>query len=373
MKVAILTRTTTVNFGTVLQAYALQRYLKDQNIHVMTVDDTIPRKIYSGTQKPRKKLSLREKISNYIDTFRLKRKYAPTIKREKRFTTFKRKYIEYYYPRTLEELNNDFDMFIAGSDQIWAYAAEPILFPYYMLECISDDKVKASYGVSVGEKRWPEKYESKVTKLLEKFDYLSAREEGSQKVIEQYTEKDIEIVCDPVLLIDKSDWRKIAGRRKIKNRYVFCYFLGNNAWYYNKVEAYARKFGFEIFIYSKEEQEHSYNKIRACSPTDFLNYIEFAEFVITDSFHAFLFSMIFEKQFVLFQRFENGQANIQNHRLVDLLHLVGCRDRFLSKENDIEGGVIAYEAINKELTLLINKSKQYLNKILEEGKLRYEN
>lgn len=363
MKIAILTRTSATNFGTVLQAYALQRYVREQGFYVKTVDDVLPRRVYNKTVKH--KWSIKGYLANIVDRWKSRNLYKRAIKLDKVSRKFKKKYISYFYPKSLKDINEEFDMVIAGSDQIWAYSAEPKLFSYFLLESIKPDKKKVSYAVSMGESEYPIQYKDKVINLLEQFDYLSVREKGSQEIIAKYTNKSIDIVCDPVLLMDNTDWKQLAGKRKIKKKYIFCYFLGNQDWYWEKLEEYSRKNDSEIYVYQKEETEHSYHSIHICSPNDFLNYIEFAEFVFTDSFHGLCFSLLFKKQFYVLQRFLNDGNNIQNNRLVNLLGLIELKDKFLSQESLLNDQIVDYEVVDKKLNVFKEVSKEYLKKVLK--------
>lgn len=367
-KIAILTRTTAFNFGTILQAHALQKYITALDAAVLVVDDAMPRKAYSGHSQVANKRSLKEKIGALLDRRKLKKQYARAFKQEKLGLKFKKKHIRYFYPETISDINDSFDVFIAGSDQIWAYGAEPKLFPFFLLETINKDKLKASYAVSVGENAYPMEYQGMVKTLLNDFDFLSVREDSSKAIISKYTQQEIFVTCDPVLLVNKEEWARLAKKRKVKKKYVFCYLLGNNDWYFQKVEEVAQHFGCDVFIYQKEQTEHAYNTVQACAPDEFLNYIEFAEYVLTDSFHGFVFSLIFEKQFCLLRRFLDDGKNTQNNRLLDLLERIGLNERFLNEEKQISWALIDYADIHKKLDVFIEESKIFLRNILERGK-----
>ena len=363
MKIAILTRTSATNFGTVLQAYALQRYVREQGFYVKTVDDVLPRRVYNKTIKP--KWSIKGYLANIIDRWKSRKLYKRAIKLDKASQKFKRKHISYFYPKSLKDINELFDTIIVGSDQIWAYSSEPKLFSYFLLESIAQDKKKISYAVSMGESGYPIQYKDKVVDLLGQFDYISVREKSSQEIIAKYTNKSIAIVCDPVLLIDDTAWEQLAGKRKIKKKYIFCYFLGNQNWYWEKLEEYLRENDCEVYVYQKEETEHPYHSIHICSPNDFLNYIEFAEFVFTDSFHGLCFSLLFKRQFYVLQRFLNAGNNIQNNRLENLLGLIKLKDKFLSRESLLNNQIVDYQIVDEKLNEFKEVSKEYLKKVLK--------
>lgn len=364
MRVAILTRTSAVNYGTILQSYALQKFINALDVTALVVDDRFPREIYSGKVNTTRKLSLKEKIGDFLDRRRLKKRYADELKNESLVLKFKKRYIP-YYTKDLRGLGADFDIYLAGSDQIWAYAAEPKLFPFFLLESIPEGKIKASYAVSVGESEYPLEHQDKVRNLLNRFQYISVRENSSRNIIKKYTDKEVCLSCDPVLLINREEWAQIAGKRKKKKKYVFCYFLGNHTWYAEKVAAIKERFQCEVLVYQKEGEWTAYAHVKACSPNDFLNYIKFAEYVVTDSFHGFLFSLIFEKQFCLLERFLSDGKNTQNNRLLDLLRLIGCRDELISQNVQWTETVLNYRDINIKLYPFIEDSRKYLMTILQ--------
>lgn len=367
MKIAILTRTSATNFGTVLQAYALQKYLKIQGHAVKTVDDTLARRVYSKVIKVESKKTFKERVVLFIDGIIEKIKYSRALKLERASRAFKAKHIDYFYANDIADVNNSFDVFIAGSDQIWAYAAEPELFPFFLLETISNEKIKASYAVSIGESQFPLEHKEKVSYLLNRFDYLSVREKSSREVVGEYTENPISVSCDPVFLINNEDWQLLSGKRKIKNKYIFCYFLGDQEWYWEKVSLIAETLGCEVYIYQQRETKHKYHAIHVCSPTEFLNYVEFAEFVLTDSFHGLCFSLIFERQFCVLQRFKESNNNIQNSRLIDLLNMINLPNKFWSENFSCINESINYQEVKEKIDVLKNESKQYLKKIVQRG------
>lgn len=364
MKVAILTRTSAVNYGTILQSYALQSYVNGLNATALVVDDVMPRQMYSGMNVEKKRLSFKEKVGDFLDRRKLKKQYANAIKNEKLVRKFKKQYIEYFYPKTLQELNDNFDAFIAGSDQIWAYSAEPYMFPFFLLETISHNKIKASYAVSVGEKGYPDGYRARVEELLNDFDYISVREKSSKSIIGQYTANEVFVACDPVLLIDSKEWVNLAGNRKVNKKYVFCYLLGKNDWYRNQIEEIANYFSCEVIIIQKEVAWDTYEQVNSSSPKDFLNYIEFAEYIVTDSFHGFLFSLIFKKQFCLLQRFLDDGNNTQNRRLLDLIEKLEMNNGLLSEKDEWEFSVLNYDKIDQKVAPFIQSSRDYLKMVL---------
>lgn len=363
-RVAILTRTSTNNFGTILQAYALQNYISSLGFETYVIDDSIPRNEYINafaTDKP--KTSIKERLYYSFDHFVEKVQLLYSLKFKHNTAKFKKNSIMYFTPKDTQELNTRFDIFVSGSDQIWAVSAEPSLFSFFMQDFVSDKKTQISYAVSIGENAFPESKNALVTKLINRFDYLSVREQSSKQTLQQYTDHNITVTCDPVLLLKNDVWDTIAGKRKIKNEYVFCYFLSENAWYYSKIQELTNRYNLPVYIIGKENtdsEEIQYKYIKRCSPENFLNYIKFSKFVLTDSFHATLFSMIFSRSFNVLERFANN-INTQNNRLLYILDRCNTKNLYIKNDQPLSFEQVNYSIINKNIGFFVNESKQYLH------------
>ncbi|MBR4762542.1 MAG: polysaccharide pyruvyl transferase family protein [Clostridia bacterium] len=362
-RVAILTRTSTNNFGTILQAYALQNYISSLGFEVYVIDDSIPRKEYvnvSTLEKPNQ--SVKARIYNCFDHLIEKIQLIYYLKFKQNTANFKKKHIRYYKPKSTQELNSKFDIFVSGSDQIWANAAEPLLFPFFMQDFVSDEKAQISYAVSIGESVFPESKKELVNKLVNRFDYLSVRELPSKQMLRQYTDKSISVTCDPVLLLKNEIWDIIAGKRKVKEKYIFCYFLSENSWYCKKVQELTEFYGFQAYIVGKKHNNFTATKfkyIENCSPEDFLNYIKYSSFVLTDSFHATLFSIIFGSSFNVFERFKD-KTNTQNNRLLYILDRFSIKSLYIKNSEPLNFEKVDYSAIKDYINSFAEESKQYL-------------
>lgn len=369
-RAAILTRTDSINFGTILQNYALQKAVKDFGYEVKTIDDRQPRRLYSGKteQKPAQD-SLKERIYRWYDQRKEQRADKRNLAIHKKCESFKKRYIEYDMIESLDEINKAYDIVISGSDQIWAQDAEPRMYPFFMQDFVSNKLVKASYAVSVGSDYSSEKA-ADVRAYLDDFDFLSVRESSSAKLLSRYTDKKAEIVCDPVLLLPSSQWDILAGQRRHKNRYIFCYFLSNNPWYFQKVKELVRLYpDRQVLVFEKKPVPHpDCIMIEACSPRDFLNDIKYADYVLTDSYHVFLFSLIFRRRINVLERFTNIENNFQNERLLYLMDRLGVKNKYLDEHADLDDSLIDYEAVGRRLTEFTDDSISYLKEILNDRK-----
>lgn len=363
IRIAILTRTTTLNFGTILQNYALQNYLKEKATTVQTVDDAIPRRIYSEKKEEKCPCGLKTIVANFLDRIRERRNNREAIRIGKKVRRFTKKNICYYHVTDFAKLNQDFDVFIAGSDQIWAYAAEPEFYRYFMLKEIADEKKKLAYAVSVGEPGSREEWIADAKRLLPRFHALSVREEASKKNISPYVEKAIDVVCDPVFLLGKEQWSALASKGyRTKGNYIFGYFLSDNEWYYEYVDQIAAELGYEVRLFQREKNSKkgsSYPQAGIESPEAFLSAIQNAKFVITDSYHCSIFSIIFQKHFAAMQRYSNENCT-QNSRLTELLSRIGAEDRYFSRGTPLSMDRLSVEYSLEKLEKWVDFSKKFL-------------
>ncbi len=365
-KAAILTRTDTINFGTILQNYALQKAIKALGYSVSTIDDRQPRRLYSGkTEKKAAQYSLKERIYHWYDQTKEKRADKRNMAIRRKCESFKKRFIEYDLIESIDEINESYDIVISGSDQIWAQAAEPRMYPFFMQDFVSDKIIKASYAVSVGSDYSSEKA-ADVSSYLNDFDLISVRESSSAKILSRYTDKKAEIVCDPVLLLPSSQWDALAGQRRRKGRYVFCYFLSNNPWYSRKIEELRQRYpNSQVFVFEKKPVPRpGCIAIDTCSPQDFLNNIKYADCVLTDSYHVFLFSLIFHRKINVLERFGNIDNNYQNERILYLMDRLGIKNHFLKENDDLNDGDIDYDDVDRQLGTFTNDSRAYLMEIL---------
>lgn len=369
-KVLILTRTSTRNFGTVLQAYALQQSIQSLGYCVWVLDDNNIRKEYNKCERSTvetQKKSFKEIIYDYIDSIRLRRMYARENKIDKQVGCFKKKYVKYYVTDKVETLEHQFDIFVSGSDQIWAEAAEPQLYSFFMQDFVGKKKTKISYAVSIGEKGFSPQLEEKIIGLVNDFNKLSVREKSSYDALCPYVlNHEISIVCDPVFHINAKKWSEIAGKRIRKGKYLFCYILSSNEWYFQKIKELEKLFECEIIIYCNQKIKNKDGVVlQTCNPKSFLNYIQYADFVLTDSYHAMLFSLIFQKNFCVLQRFNSGGTNTQNGRIEYVLNFVGLEDKLIDDSESVNTRMIDYKSVYKQINAFRQHSMNYLQNALK--------
>ena len=243
MKIGIVTWFHHKNYGTILQAYALQKFLKSKGYNCVLVNyipinkKTFLEKIKSGNLKHR----IASKIESRIFRFLGSHIKEMILERNRAFENFVTKNIDFTQKaqtsRELFILNETIDCFICGSDQIW----NPENFNgVYYLNFVNEKNKKISYAPSFGVSHIPTSKIEEIRQLVNKFDWLSVREDKGVNILKELTQKDIEVVVDPTLLLSKTDWEQISVSPNINEDYILCYFLGDRQEYWKAVQEFTK-------------------------------------------------------------------------------------------------------------------------------------
>lgn len=269
-----------------------------------------------------------------------------------------------------EELKKNaqkYSLVFSGSDQLWSPAGLPTNF--YNLMFVPDNIKKVSYASSFGVSEIPWYQKKRTAKFLNRFDNISVRENTGKRIIKDLTGRDVQVVLDPVLMFDKTEWENLIKVKKEYNeKYIFAYFLGANKEHRIAVENLAKQTGLKIVTlrhldqYVEEDEKFGDYAPYDVDPNKFLNLLRGAEYVCTDSFHGAVFSIIHRKQFVIFNRYDNASKHSKNTRIDSLcqnLKITNCRYCGNIKEN--LKNKIDYEKVNIRLNELKEKSKKYID------------
>lgn len=333
------------NFGTYLQAYALQKTLLGIGVDNKILSDH--RFVSSRSIR-----ALLGTVKDYL--------FSDRFKSSKYYRNFKKKYLSIDTNWTKKSIERDYDIFVCGSDQIWS---PYITFnPFYYLGFTS--KKKIAYAPSTGTGYCNAEYETNVKSFIESFSHVSVREEDGLNMLSRFINKDISVVLDPTLLLDAKDWDVVSSPLSLNHNYILCYFLTPNKTYLNYVSEYAKKHNLNVKIFNTDEKYKNLGfEIIDAGPGEFITYIKNANIIFTDSFHSTIFSILYSKEFITFKRFRDGGENDQNSRVNNLLTKLGVCDRFIG-ENDIsniENMIpLNYTNILARLSALRERSKEYL-------------
>lgn len=281
----------------------------------------------------------------------------------------------------LGESAHAYAAFVVGSDQLWL--PSNIAADYYTLNFVPDDVSKIALATSFGISVLPEKYGRKAGEFLNRIDYVSVRETSGQKLVKQWADRDVPVVCDPTIMFDAEQWKKAIGAdgdgKRFANgeKYLFVYFLGNNPWEREIVKRVRKETGLKIVQiahsdeYVKSDEGFADFTPYNVGPREFVELIRDAEYVFTDSFHCSVFSMLNSKRFFTFPRYSNDGPASTNGRLYSLLSLVKQEKRMVRKSDvfnvsDRLKEEVDYKVVHGELDKLRQFTWNWLEKALKE-------
>lgn len=302
MKIGIITYHRADNYGSALQSYALSYYLKKMG-HIPEIIDYHSKgqdALYKNLFSPMRS------VMNVLRNLQTLLYYSAAKKKKYRFAKFRKEYlptsmVEYTDASDLSPLNDQYERFICGSDQIWNPNCPDFTYAY-LLDFVSKKERCASYAASLGIAALPAEQQEKYYELLHDFRALSMREQQGADCLKDIINRKIDVVPDPVILLSDEEWKALIPPRQIKKKYIFCYYIGN----VDGMREYARKLsketGFDIVVVNKNLREMTYpcKKRYDVGPLEFLSLLLHSECVCTDSFHAVMFSLIFQKDFRVF-------------------------------------------------------------------------
>lgn len=366
-KVDIITLHRVVNYGSVLQTYALQEKIKEKGFEVEVIDYYPERLHLMGMLKRLKnKKDILKK--NLFIRFGAQCVIFPSyVQRFNMFKSFLKKYIKmtdktYYTKEDLEKETPKADIYCTGSDQVWnSEWNEKIEYPFF-LDFVPEGKKRISYAASFGKKTLTEKEIPETKRLIERYKYLAMRELSGVEILKQLGRNDGINVLDPTLLLNKKEWLKIASNKYSDKKYVLMYNLNRNKKIDEYVKKLAKEKNLDIYYISYNLHECLKKGKMKCNVKveDFLSLISNASYVVTDSFHATAFSINFNTPFMII--FPNKFST----RLASILEVTGLQDRIVEDHNSIElaNRTIDFLHANEVLEKERQKASDYLDKAL---------
>ena len=379
MKVALAINYDYHDYGGMLQAFATQRFLEKHGVDSDAVNydnvkgDINKRKWYYFLSNILDVSIVKEK-SKLIEK-RIRQKFNSQLKvnmaeRDAAFdefcsTHFKVSRAFVSWNDMAEASRKEYDAVVVGSDQLWL--PSNVKADYYTLNWVPDDVKKIAYATSFGIGKIPNKYKKEYSIYLNRMNYLSARETSGQEIIKELTNKDVPLVNDPALLLDADGWNEIVKAEPlVKDKYVFCYFMGNNPEQRGFVKRLAKEKNLKVVAllhldqYIATDEEFVDIAPWHVSPADFVNLVKNAEYVCTDSFHGTVFSIIYSRTFFTFKRFTKKASLSTNTRITSLLSRLGLTDRLVVDMDKIPSDKIDWVETQKVVSDFRYSSSAYL-------------
>lgn len=359
MKVDVITRHSVPNYGSLLQAYATQSVIEELGCKAEIINYTRYDERYKNLVKSLLKGKIWDNnfvmrtIYKIIQTPNYARMYTKFEKYRKDF--LKESKLEYGSLKELKENIPHADVYCSGSDQIWGKIGTVEYDESYFLKFVKDKTKKCiAYSSSFGKEKLDENLEKNLSKLLDNYSEILVREDTAKYILKKHGFNNVEQVLDPTLLLTKKQWEILANRVENKyKKYVLVYQLHDNKNFNKYAKEFSKKTGLKLLRISPSIYHitRSGKLIYLPNQYEFLSLFKNAEYILTDSFHATVFSIIFNRKFI------DVLPEKTSTRIVSLLKLVGLQERILNDYND-------FSFVNKEINFVD------CNKILEQERKR---
>ena len=357
-RVGIITFHRAINYGALLQVYALHKSIERLGANPVVLDYYNP--ILENKHEKSTLLKCKT-LKDYIRFAFLARHYNRKHDKFRSFATNNLNISKPYY--SLDDLRLDsasYDRFVCGSDQVWNGSITG-LDPAYFLH-FADNQKRNSYAASFGFREVAESEQETYKNLLMGFQNMSVREKQGAEIVRRLLGREVEVVLDPTLLLTADEWSKISVEPKYKD-YILIYGFGG---YRNLIDFainLSKKTGLKIVnIANPYLPKFGFSYERSAGPAEFLGLFKNASYIVTNSFHGTVFSINFNKEFFTEMLPESQGVN---SRLEDVLDLFDLRNRqILSDDVSESDRPIDYKLINTTLELEREKSLSFLRKII---------
>ncbi len=338
-RVGIMTFLHNDNYGSILQAWALQNTLNALGFDAVHID-------YAPSRQEKIRNLLLSGNSPKLILEGIRKKSAAG-KMHGGFNEFRQEHIRTTAPcrghAALANAAKDFDVLVCGSDQIWS----PIwLNPAYFLDFA--DKPKVSYASSLGVKELPKKAKQhKIAQLVKPFSALSVREAEGAALLKAMTGLEAAVMPDPVMLVAKEKWQSVMDRNVPREKYILCYFIGDEPSYWQTVAETAARENCAVHVIPRTEgaRNAGYPLEEDVPPQRWLGLIDGAAQVVTDSFHGATFSAILNKPCTIVRRYREDDPESKNSRIDQLLRNLGA-DSLENPDWDVVNARLAEGAEN---------------------------
>lgn len=346
------------NYGNRLQNFALQKTLENMKYNVSTLSNL--------SKEEKNKVQLRNHAylqNNGIIAciyLTLKKQVKSILGIENKFSLFDDHYIhqkdDYISVKEMTVgLAKKYDVFIVGSDQIWNTNFDFISINSFLP---FEHPRKISFSASFGVDSIP--FNQQIVDCLNDFKALSVREEAGARIIKELTGRDATVLVDPTMLLTKDEWRKVSRKpRGAKEGYILTYFLSPKC---DKAKTKLKEIREDKEVY--ELLNPSDKVAGTAGPSEFLWLFDHADIILTDSFHACVFSFLFNKPFIVYDR--NWDGGNMNSRLETLLSKFSLERKYASFGIENDTWEHDYTKGYKQLEIERKKAIDFLKKALED-------
>ena len=380
MNIGILTFHFSDNYGAALQAYALRRWFIEHG-HQASFIDYRPAHIEHGgsLSLPTSPAKIKANLKVvYLALSSFANRHFGSQSQKEKFTSFRKQFLDVV--DSLNEQDNDaalaaaqsFDLIVAGSDQIWSPSQHFGFDPNYFLAFASGFRArKVSYAASFGRDKISAAEAVQLPNLLKNLDAISVRETSGVALVEQAIGLQATNVPDPTLL--HGDYSELTNSPvpAQEGSYVFCYALRSPDNIRQTADLVSKRLDCPVLsAHNPHRRWVEIGKTVYPDPAEWVSLIKNARFVVTNSFHGTVFSLLFKKPFVVAGL--TGDRASSNARAINLLRAVGLEERLtpsFTQENveELMAREIDWTAVDERLATLQQAGDQFLRMQLEEA------
>ncbi len=372
MKIAVMTWFHYDNYGTVLQAASLVKLLREFG-HEAEIIDYFP-------QERVLRMPPGSSRAQFIRRFRRLRNNDRTAKNPvittqvsgEAFERFRKDHLpltDYCATLTdLERLNDRYDAFVCGSDRIWL----PMYFdPRFFLDFVHDPLRMIAYAPSILDTGETDEHVlKKMQELIGRFTHLSVREEEGRHFLGESFGKKTKEPAAPLLLVDKEEWgSRLQLPGEEEEHYLLAVFQGDNRSYWDAAEKLAARLELKLRIIPVRSLDlmREGAVTDPIGPVDYISMIRNADYICTDSYHATLLSLLFEKQFCSFERYAGRENLVLNRRIRHILSAVSLSSRLYAIDAPLERYLeaIDYIPVNYKINALKITSREFMQTSLD--------
>lgn len=356
------------NYGTVLQLYALYSIIKQSGNdadYIEFIEQFSPWRVKLGRIKRNLLGFFRSQKEYELDNQEYWNSYAfrKIKKKIDSFVGTEMSYKQVVYSE-MGSLNERYDIFLVGSDQIWSVRSLNENSPA-LLGFVKDNKKKASYAPSFGTTQLDDSFIGLLKRSISDFHYLSCRERSNALKLTSALSRSVFCALDPTLLLNNDEWTCISSKYEMPKKYILCYILGEKKCIAEYAENLGEKCSLPVyFILTRPFYKGKKNLLTDVGPREFLDLISNCSCLVTDSFHGIIFSINFSKPFYAFNKRE-GVNTGDNDRIKEILKEFNLSDRFV-EDGDKALGIdsIEYKGIQAHLSQMRKESMDYLDAII---------
>lgn len=378
------------NYGTALQGLATIRVIQklgyplriiryNKRRSLLDIMTTLPGYLMSGAIDVWRSQRLTKKMK------KANPEYANNIiKRTEKCNEFKKRYFEplcdYYTGwKELTEGSKNYDVVFVGSDQVWSPLS--LYAGFYNLMFVDKSIPQFSYASSFGRSDVMKHQRKGVARFLEKMDAIGVRESSGAKITKKLTGRDAVVVLDPTLLLTRQEWDEqiVQSTASINEPYILSYILGPRKDNREFVMSIGEKLGLKVLSFNHMDRyvvaDENFGDIQnyEADALDFLALLKNAEYVITDSFHCSVFSLLFHKQFITLYRVKPQDSKSTHSRIENLLDMAGLKDHAIAQLNKdyalkILNQEIEWKSVDEKISEFRRESLSFFSHCLELSK-----